>query len=205
MRVLIICIGLLLSCSGFAQTYEEFLKKSYDFLDKNDLVSAEESLKSALRKEPANPLNYALLTNLGTILRRQGKMDEALVSYTSALSGHTNEPTILISRASLYMEMGDNDKALADYNVLLANDPKNEDALYHRGLIYVGQKHYLDAEQDFDKILKINDKSVNARLGHAILEKNGVISMKAKRFWIISLVRNLKTGHSMKRVQSSIF
>ena len=171
MRALIICIGLLLSCSGFAQTYEEFLKKSYDFLDKNDLVSAEESLKSALRKEPANPLNYALLTNLGTIQRRQGKMDEALVSYTSALSGHTNEPTILISRASLYMEMGDNDKALADYNVLLADDPKNEDALYHRGLIYVGQKHYLDAEQDFDKILKINDKSVNARLGHAILEK----------------------------------
>ena len=90
MRTFLIIIGLFLFIgNSFAQSYEELIEKSYDFVDKGDLVSAEESLKAAMRKEPANPLNYALLTNLGTIQRRQGKLQEALISYTSALSGHT--------------------------------------------------------------------------------------------------------------------
>nr|MCQ5196039.1 hypothetical protein [Parabacteroides merdae] len=59
------------------QSYEELIEKSYDFVDKGDLVSAEESVKAAMRKEPANPLNYALLTNLGTIQRRQGKLHKS--------------------------------------------------------------------------------------------------------------------------------
>ena len=86
MRTFLIIIGLFLFIgNSFAQSYEELIEKSYDFVDKGDLVSAEESLKAAMRKEPANPLNYALLTNLGTIQRRQGKLQEALISYTSAL------------------------------------------------------------------------------------------------------------------------
>ena len=93
MRTFLIIIGLFLFIgNSFAQSYEEFIEKSYDFVDKGDLVSAEESLKAAMRKEPANPLNYALLTNLGTIQRRQGKLQDALVSYTSALSGHPQNP-----------------------------------------------------------------------------------------------------------------
>ena len=68
MRTFLIIIGLFLFIgNSFAQSYEELIEKSYDFVDKGDLVSAEESLKAAMRKEPANPLNYALLTNLGTI------------------------------------------------------------------------------------------------------------------------------------------
>ena len=39
-------------------------RKVFDFLDKNDLVSAEESLRAAMRLEPGNPNNYALLMNL---------------------------------------------------------------------------------------------------------------------------------------------
>lgn len=102
MRTFLIIIGLFLFIgNSFAQSYEELIEKSYDFVDKGDLVSAEESLKAAMRKEPANPLNYALLTNLGTIQRRQGKLQEALISYTSALSGHTKNITILENRASL--------------------------------------------------------------------------------------------------------
>ena len=157
MRTFLIIIGLFLFIgNSFAQSYEELIEKSYDFVDKGDLVSAEESLKAAMRKEPANPLNYALLTNLGTIQRRQGKLQEALISYTSALSGHTKNITILENRASLYTELGETEKALNDYNTLLIENPEH---------------HYMWAEQDFDKILEVNEKSVRARLGHAILEK----------------------------------
>ena len=72
MRLLPIFILFLLMATGsYAQSYEEFIEKSYDFLDKKDLVSAEESLRSAMRYEPGNPMNYALLTNLGSSQRWQ--------------------------------------------------------------------------------------------------------------------------------------
>lgn len=172
MRIFQLClVFLLMAVSSFAQSYEELIEKSYDFLDKNDLVSAEESLRSAMRKEPGNPINYALLSNLGSIQRRQGKLEDALLSYTAALSGRPNNPTILENRASLYSELGDTEKAMNDYNALLIVEPTNEEALYCRGLIYIQKKNYLFAEQDFDKILEINEKSVRARLGHAVLEK----------------------------------
>lgn len=154
-----------------AQTYQEFVEKSYQYLDKDDLIAAEESLRSAMRLEPGNPNNYALLTNLGTIQRRQGKTDEAMISYTAALSRHPNNETILDNRASLYAEMGETDKAVTDYTLLLLQNPINEDALYRRGLLYLKQKDFIRAEQDFDKILEVNEKSVHGRVGHAILEK----------------------------------
>ena len=88
MRTFLIIIGLFLFIgNSFAQSYEELIEKSYDFVDKGDLVSAEESLKAAMRKEPANPLNYALLTNLVTLLRVLGMLNLLLISYISALRG----------------------------------------------------------------------------------------------------------------------
>ena len=71
MRLLLIFITFIMATANcFAQSYEELIEKSYDFLDKKDLVSAEESLRAAMRLEPGNPMNYALLTNLGSIQRR---------------------------------------------------------------------------------------------------------------------------------------
>ncbi|MDR1880274.1 MAG: tetratricopeptide repeat protein [Tannerellaceae bacterium] len=162
-----------LLATGYAngQTYEELIGQSYDHLDKGDLPAAEESLKAAMRLEPANPYNYALLTNLGTIQRRQGKTEEAILSYTTALSRQPDNELILENRASLYAETGEHEKALADYTSLLLLNPDNQDALYNRGLIHVRKKDFLSAEIDFDKILEVNEKSVHGRLGHAILEK----------------------------------
>jgi tetratricopeptide (TPR) repeat protein len=153
------------------QTYEELVRKSYEYLDKDDLVAAEMSLKEAMRQEPANPNNYALLTNLGTIQRRQGKSGEAIASYTTALARNPKNVMILGNRASLYLETGEVDKALSDYNLLLLEDSLNQDALYSRGMIYIQKKNFIWAEQDFDKIMEINEATFYGRLGHAVLEK----------------------------------
>lgn len=154
-----------------AQTYEQYVKKSFDLLDQNDLVAAGESLKAAMRLEPANPNNYALLMNLGTIQRRQGLLEEALVSYSAALSRHPQQETLLENRAQLYIEMGEIEKALNDYNALLAINPDKQDALYARGVLFLDQRDLLRAEEDFDRLLQVNEKSVKARLGFALLEK----------------------------------
>jgi tetratricopeptide (TPR) repeat protein len=167
----VLSLCLCLTAPAVSQTYEALIKKSYDCLEKKDLPAAEACLKEAMRLEPANPNNYALLTNLGTVQRRQGKRDEAIFSYTAALSRHPDNTLILENRASLYLETGETDKALADYNLILLKQPANEEALYSRGMIYLQQKQFLWAEQDFDNMLELNPASFYGRLGHAVMEK----------------------------------
>jgi tetratricopeptide (TPR) repeat protein len=155
----------------FSQSYDEWIDTSFKYLDQQDLTAAEESLKQALRKEPANPRNVLLLSNLGVIQQRLGKWDDALLSYTSALDRSPQHTTLLSNRANLYLEMGNSDKALADYTILLAIDGQHEEALYRRGLLYLAQKDYLAAEVDFNKIVEINPNTLNGRKGIATLCK----------------------------------
>jgi tetratricopeptide (TPR) repeat protein len=147
------------------------IEKSYEYVDNNDLPAAEECLKAAMRLEPANRYNYALLMNLGTIQRRLGKPDEALISYTAALSQQPQNELILANRAELYTALGESEKALNDYERLLSLNPLNEDALYRRGLLYLQTRNFFLAEADFEKMIEINKETIQGRLGYAILEK----------------------------------
>jgi len=154
-----------------AQTYEELISQFYDYEEKNDLQAAEECLQTAMRLEPANSLNFALLANLGTIQRRQGNLEEALLSYTTALNRQPKNEMILENRAILYTEMGEIVLALNDYHTLLSINPLNEEALYQRGLLYIQSENLILAEIDFEQIMKINQETVKGRLGYALLEK----------------------------------
>ena len=143
MRTLLLSLGLCLACAFqhlAAQSYVDFVEKSYEFLDKEDLPSAAESLKAAMRLEPGNPNNYALLMNLGTIQRRMGKPEEALISYNAALGQQPQNLLILENRATLYTEMGEIEKAITDYNTILSINPDHQEALYCRGMLYLQQK-----------------------------------------------------------------
>ncbi len=173
MRILfVILAGIVLCAQGLsAQTYEEMIKKSYEYADANDLPAAEEALKTAMRLEPANKFNFALLTNLGTIQRRQGKLDDALISYTAALSQRPKDELILINRAELYTEMNETEKAIGDYNTLIINYPTHEQGHYNRGLLYINSGEFLLAQADFEMIVDTYKDTFLGRFGYAILEK----------------------------------
>jgi tetratricopeptide (TPR) repeat protein len=147
------------------------IKKSYEYADVNDLPAAEETLKAAMRLEPANKFNFALLTNLGTIQRRQGKLDDALLSYTAALGQRPHDALILINRAELYTEMSETEKAINDYTTLLVHDPTHEQGLYNRGLLYINTGEFLLAQIDFELIVDTYKDTYLGRFGYAILEK----------------------------------
>jgi len=174
MRLLVlhICwLSFFLSANICAQTYEELVNTFYDYEEMNDLPAAEECLKAAMRLDPANKLNFALLTNLGTIQRRQGNFDDALLSYSAALNQQPGNETILENRALLYTDMGEMELAMSDYQTLLAINPQHEEALYQRGLLYLRSENLMLAEMDFERIMEINQETVKGRLGIAILEK----------------------------------
>ena len=99
---------LALFCSCFqvsAQTYDERITRAMDAVEKDSLYLAEQLLKDALNSDPANMKNALLLSNLGTIQRRMGKNKEAIESYTLAINKTPFSVTMLLNRASLYLEM----------------------------------------------------------------------------------------------------
>ncbi|MEN9919922.1 MAG: hypothetical protein RL662_2358 [Bacteroidota bacterium] len=163
---------LFMTLSTFCQTYEELVTKSLDYIDAKEYAAAEETLKLAMRKEPANEGNILLLSNLGTIQRQIGKKQEALVSYTSALGKYPNNAFVLQNRASLLCEMDSLNAAMRDYNIILSFDPENVEALYRRGLIYVSERNYLAAENDFEEALAINPNYTAAQSSLAFVLKS---------------------------------
>ena len=112
---------LLLCCSCFqlsAQTYDELITRAMDAVEKDSLYQAEQLFKEALRLEPSNMRNALLFSNLGTIQRRMGKNDDAVESYSLALNLTPYSVTMLLNRASLYLEMDYLDKAYVDFDAL---------------------------------------------------------------------------------------
>lgn len=162
--------------NSFAQTYEELVSKSADYLEAKEYAAAEETLKLAMRQEPGNPSNIFLLSNLGTIQRELGKYGEAIISYNSALSKYSNNTLVLLNRAALFCEIDSLEAAKKDYGIILSYKDDNVEALYRRGLIFLTEKNYLAAENDFANILSINPDND--------LAQNGLILvMKSRKEW----------------------
>ncbi|MCD7710715.1 MAG: tetratricopeptide repeat protein [Porphyromonadaceae bacterium] len=155
-----------------AQSYTDYIDSSFTYLDEGNLLKAEETLLAALRLEPANPGNVLLLSNLGTIQRRMGKLSEALDSYNNALTRAPQSLTLLNNRAALWAEMDSLQRAQEDFSQILLLDGKNEEALYRRGLIFLEMNDTTAARNDFDRLLSLNPQSADARIGMAALMKN---------------------------------
>lgn len=170
-KIFIILITIFVGANLSAQSYEELVNKSFDFADAKDYTGAELTLKQAMRLEPDNPMNSALLLNLGTYQRNLGKLDEALISYNAALGRSPQATFLLHNRAALYCEMGSYDNALIDYSSILAKDPDDMEALYRRALIFTTRGGLLEAEADFNKILAKDPENLDAKSGLAMLLK----------------------------------
>ena len=155
----------------FAQNETEWLERSFQYLERQQLDSAEFALKKQLSLYPGDPLNPFLLNNLGTIQRRMGKKEEALVSYTAALGTFPDNKTFLHARASLFSEMSRPENAILDYSTILRSHPTEEEALYQRGLLYLQVRNTDGAEPDFRKLLELHPDGLYPRMGLASLAK----------------------------------
>lgn len=173
--VLILMCFCLMSPSK-AQTYDELIDKAMDAVEQDSLLQAENYFKEALRLEPANMRNSLLFSNLGTIQRRMGKKKEALESYSLALNKTPFSVTMLLNRASLFLEMNDLEKAYTDYCSVLDIDRENPEALMYRAYIYMKRRQYQDARLDYRLYLEIKPGDKTARLGMAL------VNQKDKRF-----------------------
>ena len=155
----------------FSQDYDEWINRSFDYIDKDSLPQAEECLKKAMRLEPANPRNGMLFVNLGTLQRQQGEYKEAETSYSCAIALLSDVPKIRVNRAELYAEMNRFNEAIDDYTLLLETEPHNEDWLYRRALCKLMATDTIGAQEDLQFIDSFNPKSAKSRLGMAVIYK----------------------------------
>ena len=170
-KVRLLIVGLLACLQLSAQTYDELITQAMDAVEKDSLHQAEVLLKQAMKQEPANMRNALLFSNLGTIQRRMGRNKEALESYTLALNMTPYSVTMLLNRASLYLEMDYQDKAYVDYCNVIDLDAKNVEALQFRAYIYMNRRQYPDAKVDYQRLLEVLPDDKTARIGMAMVNQ----------------------------------
>lgn len=170
-RIYLYMVMMLACCHLSAQTYDELIVRAMSAVEKDSLYQAETLFKEALKKEPANLRNALLFSNLGTIQRRMGKNKEALESYSLALNLTPYSKTMLLNRASLYLEMDYLDKAYVDYCNVIDLDAKNQEALQFRAYIYMRRREYQEAKNDYQRLLEVVPGDKTARIGMAMVNQ----------------------------------
>lgn len=181
-----------------AQTYEDYVTRSFDFIEQDSLPQAEEAIRNALRLEPGNPSNGLLLGNMGTIQRRQGKLKEAEQSYSIGLGFMPDNLTLLTSRASLYAEMTEYEKAIEDYTQIIYHEAENEDAFYQRALCRLMNNDTIGARLDLEEIDRFNPQSAKSRLGMAYIYKAQRMWREAAELYDVLIKRNPKSPSLMR-------
>lgn len=150
--------------------YIAWIDSSFTASSRGQLDQAERYLREAIKLAPKLPSSVYLLNNLGGLQQMQGKTAEAILSYSTALERIPDEQTIRFNRARLFALSGKHQSAITDYALLIAKAPQNELYLYQRAMSYMLTKEYELAEADLSRIIEMNDASLKARLGYALLE-----------------------------------
>ena len=122
--------------------YHRLVGQAMDYTLKDSLKQAEQLFREALKLDPTNARNALLFSNLGTVLRRQGRADEAIEAYTMALNITPYSTAMLLNRASLYMEKGREDLAYVDYCTVIDLLPDEIEARLVRAYIYQRRRQY---------------------------------------------------------------
>ncbi len=153
-----------------AQSQSKWTDRGYAYMEQDSLAQAEECFKRAVEAAPASKQNVMLLTNLGTVQRRRGKLLDAIESYTLALNYSPLDVAILMSRATAYMALGNDDKAYIDLCNVLDKQTDHAEALYYRAFIYTGRREYAAARADYKRLLALQPDHENGLLGLALLD-----------------------------------
>ena len=133
---------------------------------------AEHFLLEAIKAEPSNPSNPLLLSNIATIQRRDGRLDEALRNYSMAIDLTPNAVTLLLNRAALYTQMGNIALAQADYERVMSLDNSEVESRYNHGMLALSLGDDTTAQRDFDDLMRINPNSGLAKQGQGFLHKH---------------------------------
>lgn len=166
--------------------YFILIDQSEKSLAEGDYEAAGLRLVEAMSVEPQNPLNVALLSNLGMIYYYNEQDSMALVTLNEAVRRAPKLIGARQHRAVVLSALGRDREALADYNAIIEIDSVNTDALFMRAMMSIYNDDFATARHDaatLERIIPLTRKSL---LANATLAANEHRDLDA-----ISLYRKL--------------
>lgn len=151
--------------------YYVMIDSAQSCIEKHDWAAAELYFRKALAADPASNTNSMLLSNLATVQRYQGKLNEALKNYTLALDLTPNAVTLLLNRAALLLETGKTEEAIADFQRVRRQDVGDAESRYSLGMIAIENGDLKTAEEMFNEIKIYSPKSALSYEGFGMLYK----------------------------------
>lgn len=157
--------------------------------DKNEevLYALERIYKKKLDKSPSDA---NVTTNLGAILQKQGKFDEALSYYQKAELIDKNNVNARLNTGTLYQQKKDYEKALMAYDSVLTLYPKNVLANLYKAQTYDELGRKKDAQIFYEKVLALEPNNEQASYGL----KNLLRSTLSTSEFVDYVKKNSKTG-----------
>ena len=124
-----------------------------------EYLSAFELISKAIT---INPNVSAADFNLGNVLKKLNKINDAITSYDKAIHIKPDHELYFLKGIALY-ELKKFDDALISYNESIKLKPDSFSAYCNRGLVLVELNKIEDGIADYDKAIQINSNFINAR------------------------------------------
>lgn len=142
------------------EEYNYILTKSID--NKDVLYSLERIYKKKLE---ASPSDSDITSNLGAILQKQGKLDEALAYYKKAEQLDPSNINTRINVGTLYQQKEDYKTAVIAYDSVLILYPDNLNANIYKAQCLAALGNVKEAQAAYKKVLALDPTNTEAQNG----------------------------------------
>lgn len=142
------------------EEYNYILTKSID--NKDVLYSLERIYKKKLE---ASPSDSDLTSNLGAILQKQNKLDEALAYYKKAEQLDPSNINTRINVGTLYQQKEDYKTAIIAYDSVLILYPDNLNANIYKAQCLAALGNVKEAQAAYKKVLALDPANTEAQNG----------------------------------------
>ncbi len=120
--------------------------------------------------------------NFGAELVKQGRLDDAVTEFRSAIQSDPRYAAAHANLAYTYDQLGRADEAVAAYKEAVALDPKNAIAFNNLGVLYLKKGSYEEAVQAFEQGLKADPTNALLQQNLASAKKNkGILKEREDR------------------------
>jgi tetratricopeptide (TPR) repeat protein len=106
-----------------------------------------------------------LLTKQGISFEKDGKYDQAISAFQTAVNANPSNSDALSGLGSLLFRLGRDREALEVLDIAITVNPRDSEIWYTRGIVLQRMNRISDAEKSFNESLQINPNSSRALRG----------------------------------------